>query len=185
MSDLPHVIVIGNSLVRQWTNELRTFFAPGKIEIYIFPTAESKFSQFWEGDWKTSKTPYISRIILVPHSVSCKAIGVCGKHSFLQVMTTFGKAFDVRRNRGGKNANKATDDQRHIRLPVLYKKFISNNRTFSTVTVDEAHEFRNTSANWYVVLELTKSSRLPLLLTATPLFTSPLVSNERNSSVSS
>ena len=96
MSDLPHIIVIGNSLVHQWTNELHTFFASGKIEIYIFPTAESKFSQFWEGDWKTSKTPYISRIILIPHSVSCKAIGVCDKNSFLQVMTTFGKAFDVR-----------------------------------------------------------------------------------------
>ena len=46
------------------------------------------------------------------------------------------------------------------------------------VTIDEAHEFHNTSANWYVVLELTKSSRLPLLLTTTPLFTSPLVSNK-------
>jgi superfamily II DNA or RNA helicase len=94
----------------------------------------------------------------------------------MQVMTTFGRAFDVRRQRGGKNANKATDEQRHIKLPVLYKKIISMDRTFSTVIIDEAHEFRNTSANWYVVLELTKSARLPLLLTATPLFTSPQVS---------
>lgn len=92
-------------------------------------------------------------------------------------MTTFGRAFDVRRHRGSKNAKKATDEQRHIKLPVLHKKFISKDRTFTTVTIDETHEFRNTSANWYTVLELTKSARLPLLLTATPLFTSPQVSN--------
>lgn len=71
IGDLPHVIVVGNSLVHQWITELRTFFAPGRIEIYVFPTAESKFVQFWEGDWNTSKTPFINRIILVPHSVSC------------------------------------------------------------------------------------------------------------------
>lgn len=69
IDDLPHAIVVGNSLVRQWTTELRTFFAPGRTEIYVFPTTESKFSEFWEGDWKTSKTPFINRIILIPHSV--------------------------------------------------------------------------------------------------------------------
>lgn len=96
----------------------------------------------------------------------------------MQVMTTFGRAFDMRRQRGGRNANKATDEQRHIKLPVLYKKFISMDRAFSTVIIDEAHEFRNTSANWYATLELTKSGRLPMLLTATPLFTSPQVSKQ-------
>lgn len=82
-----------------------------------------------------------------------------------------------------KNTNKVTDNQWHIKLPLLYKKFISNDRTFNTVIVDEAHEFHNTSANWYVVLELTKSTRLPLLLTATPLFTSPKVTKQWNSSL--
>ncbi|KAG9318996.1 P-loop containing nucleoside triphosphate hydrolase protein [Chiua virens] len=157
IDDLPHVILVGNSLVCQWVTELRTFFVPGRIEIYVFPTAESQFAQFWEGDWKTSRTPFINRIIIVPHSV----------------MTTFGRAFDVRGKRRGRNANKATDEERHVKLPVLYGKFISANRTFSTVVVDEAHVFRNTGANWYVALDLTKSTRLPLLLTATPLFTSP------------
>ena len=93
-------------------------------------------------------------------------------------MMTFGRAFDVRRNRGSKNANKATDEQRHIKLPALYQKFISKDRAFTTVIIDEAHEFRNPSANWYVALELTKSARIPLLLTATPLFTSPRVRNQ-------
>lgn len=84
----------------------------------------------------------------------------------------------MRRHRGGRNANKAIDDQRHIKLPLLFKNFISMDRAFSTVIIDEAHEFRNTGANWYVALELTKSARLPLLLTATPLFTSPQVSKQ-------
>lgn len=72
IDDLPHVIVVGNSLVCQWISELWTFFDPRKIEIYIFPTAESKFTDFWEGNWKTLKTLFINRIILVPHSVCCK-----------------------------------------------------------------------------------------------------------------
>ena len=82
IDDLPHVIVVGNSLVRQWISELQTFFAPGKIEIYIFPTAESKFTHFWEGNWKTSKTPFINRIILVPHSVGCKIGQLIQRDSF-------------------------------------------------------------------------------------------------------
>ncbi|KAH0826063.1 hypothetical protein J3R83DRAFT_5787 [Lanmaoa asiatica] len=178
IDDLPHVIAVGNSLVRQWTTELQTFFAPGRVEIYIFPTAESKFAQFWEGDWKTSKTPFINRIILVPHSVSWNTVSLRSLIHLPQVMTSFGRAFDLRRHRGGKNANKATDEQRHIKLPVLYKKLISADRKFSIAIIDEAHEFRNASANWYAALELMKSARLPLLLTATPLFTSPQVSRQ-------
>ena len=73
--------------------------------------------------------------------------------------------------------DKATDEQQHIKLPVLYKKFISKKWSFTTIVIDEAHKFHNTSANWYAVLELTKSARLPLLLAATPLFTLPWVSN--------
>jgi len=60
IEDLPHVIVVENSLVCQWVVELQTFFSPGRIKIYIFPTADSKFAQFWEGDWKTSKMPFIN-----------------------------------------------------------------------------------------------------------------------------
>lgn len=87
----------------------------------------------------------------------------------------FRKAFDMRRQHRGKNANKAIDEQQHIKLPLLYKKFISKDRSFSTVIIDEAHKFHNTSTNWYAALELTKSRRLPLLLTTTPLYTSPQV----------
>jgi hypothetical protein len=68
--NLPHVIIVPNSLVNQWYSELRTFYAPGTIEIYRYPSAEAEFGDFWGGHWATSNTPLIHRIILVTHSVS-------------------------------------------------------------------------------------------------------------------
>ncbi|KAG0693518.1 hypothetical protein DFH29DRAFT_1007225 [Suillus ampliporus] len=44
---------------------------------------------------------------------------------------------------------------------------------FLTVAVDEAHEFRNFTANTYAVLEVLNVASVVLLLTATPLYTSP------------
>jgi len=96
---------------------------------------------------------------------------------FRQVMMMFGRAFDVCQSHRSKNTNKATDEPWHIKLPVLYKKIISEDPAFTTAIINEAHEFRNTGANWYAVLELMKAARLPLLLTATPLFTFPQIRN--------
>ncbi|KAG1784565.1 P-loop containing nucleoside triphosphate hydrolase protein [Suillus plorans] len=154
---LPHVIVVPNSLVRQWYAELRTFFAPKAVEIYEYPTAEKQFRAFWTGDWATSKTPLVNRIILVSHSV----------------MTTSGKAFDVRKGKASKNTGKATDAQRRIKSPALMKTCIWFEQKFLTCVVDEGHVFRNLTANFYALLELTKAALVSLLCTATPLYTSP------------
>ncbi|KAG2124639.1 hypothetical protein DEU56DRAFT_916989 [Suillus clintonianus] len=154
---LPHVIVVPNSLVGQWYAELRTFFAPKAVEIYEYPTAEKQFRAFWTGDWATSKTPLVNRVILVSHSV----------------MTTSGKAFDVRKGKAGKNTGKAADAQRHIKSQVLTKTCIWFEQKFLTCVVDEAHVFRNPTANFYALLELTKAVLVSLLPTATPLYTSP------------
>ncbi|KAG2340580.1 hypothetical protein BDR05DRAFT_1002399 [Suillus weaverae] len=67
--DLPHIIIVPNSLLAQWTTELRTFFAPQTIEIYHFPSAAKDFGAFWTGAWAKSKMPFINRIILVTHLV--------------------------------------------------------------------------------------------------------------------
>jgi SNF2 family DNA or RNA helicase len=69
ISDLPHLIIVPNSLIDQWTSELRVFFAPKSIEIYVHPASEKDFQGFWEGPWKTSTMPMIHRIILMTHSV--------------------------------------------------------------------------------------------------------------------
>ncbi|KIJ58634.1 hypothetical protein HYDPIDRAFT_171203, partial [Hydnomerulius pinastri MD-312] len=151
-----YVILVSNSLVAQWYAELCTFFHPHSIEIYIFPTAEAQFNEFWEGNWKTLSTPMINCIILVPHLV----------------MTTCSRAFDICKSKMTGNAQKATDEPHKVKSVALRKKFISYERTFCTVAINEAHEFRNTGTNFYVALELTKCAQLSLLLTATLLFTS-------------
>jgi superfamily II DNA or RNA helicase len=95
---------------------------------------------------------------------------------YAQVMTTSAKAFDVRKGKKGRNTSKPLDAKRHVRNRALEKTYMWFEREFLTVVVDEAHEFRNLSANSYALLELTKASNVRLLLTATPLYTGPKVS---------
>lgn len=89
---------------------------------------------------------------------------------------TSGKVFDTRKGSKGHNTNKASDEKRHVKNRVAEKNSLwADGRKFLTVVVDEAHEFRNLTANFYSLLEVTKSAHVPLLLTATPLYTSPKV----------
>lgn len=90
-------------------------------------------------------------------------------------MTTSGKAFDIRTGKAGKNTGKAADAQRHIKSRALTKTCIWFEQKFLTCVVDEGHVFRNPTANFYALLELTKAALVPLLCTATPLYTSPKV----------
>lgn len=71
--NLPHLIVVPNSMSARWLSELRTFFAPSTVEIYEYPTVEEDFASFWTGHWASSKMPVVNRIILVPHSVSAQS----------------------------------------------------------------------------------------------------------------
>ncbi|KAG1727539.1 P-loop containing nucleoside triphosphate hydrolase protein [Suillus lakei] len=155
--DLPHIIIVPNSLLSQWTSELRTFFAAKTIEIYQFPTALKDFASFWTGAWATSKMPFINRIILVTHSM----------------MATAGKVFDLRKGKAGHNARKASDEKRHVINERSEKTCLWYKRNFVSCTVDEGHDFRNQNNAWYAVLEVMKVSRVRLFSTATPLFTSP------------
>ncbi|KAG2361666.1 hypothetical protein BDR07DRAFT_1485648 [Suillus spraguei] len=54
ISNLPHIIIVPNSLINQWYSELHTF-----------SIAEIAFNEFWKGPWTTSTTPMIHHIILV------------------------------------------------------------------------------------------------------------------------
>ncbi|KIJ64987.1 hypothetical protein HYDPIDRAFT_28327 [Hydnomerulius pinastri MD-312] len=155
--DLPHVIFVPNSLLSQWVAELKRFFRRRTIEVYIYPTAQKEFGRFWEGGWATSAAPLINRIILVPHSV----------------LTTSGRVFRLSKGARGGNAGKAVDESRDIRSPERAAECIWASRDFLTCVVDEAHEFRNIGGAFYALLEVTKASRIPLLLTATPLYTGP------------
>ncbi|KAG2063203.1 hypothetical protein BDR04DRAFT_1164116, partial [Suillus decipiens] len=155
--NLPHIVIVPNSLLGQWSSELRIFFAARKIEIYQYPTAEKEFARFWTGPWETSKMPFINRVILVTHSV----------------FTTQGKAFDLRKGKSGHNSRKASDEKRHLKGERFEKLCMWYKRNFASCTLDEAHDFRNLTGGWYAILEVMKASSLRLISTATPLWTSP------------
>ncbi|KAG2136436.1 hypothetical protein DEU56DRAFT_756342 [Suillus clintonianus] len=157
MPNLPHIIIVPNSLLGQWGSELRTFFAPKTIEIYVYPTAEKDFAGFWTGPWAKSAMPLINRIILVTHSV----------------FTTQGKAFDIRKGKAGHNSKKASDEKRHVKNNKLEHTCIWHKRRFGLCAVDEGHEWRNQTGGWYAVHAVLDVAFLRLITTATPLFTGP------------
>jgi hypothetical protein len=70
--DLPHAIVIPNSLVDQWRRELKTFFKAHSLDIFQLPTVATELQKYFtapDGPWKKSHHPLMFRIVLIPHSV--------------------------------------------------------------------------------------------------------------------
>lgn len=71
--NLPHAIVIPNSLVDQWRRELKTFFMPHSLDIFQLPTAATELHTYFtapDSVWKKAHHEPIFRIVLIPHSVS-------------------------------------------------------------------------------------------------------------------
>ncbi|KAG2360936.1 hypothetical protein BDR07DRAFT_1377635 [Suillus spraguei] len=89
--NLPHVIIVPNSLHSQWFSELRTFFSPKALEIYDYPTAENEFGDFFTGAWAQSSTPtnsphYIGESFrqynsIIGHQISNRCTGGEGEQS--------------------------------------------------------------------------------------------------------
>ncbi|KAG2361110.1 P-loop containing nucleoside triphosphate hydrolase protein [Suillus spraguei] len=156
--NLPHVIIVPNSLNSQWFSELRTFFAPKALEVYNYPTAENEFGDFFNSAWAKSSTPLIHCIILVNHSV----------------MLTSGKVFDTHKGVAGHNSNKVSDDTRSLKLRKQAAKCLWVGQKFLTVSVDEVHDMRNLTAQFYATLEVTRASIVKLLASGTPLYMGPM-----------
>jgi len=69
----PHLLVVPNSLVLQWTRELKTFFNPKQVEIHPLPASEKAVEDYLQSDeWLNSDTPMILRILIVSHTVSIR-----------------------------------------------------------------------------------------------------------------
>ncbi|KAH7918095.1 hypothetical protein BV22DRAFT_1051967 [Leucogyrophana mollusca] len=157
--DLPHLIIVPNGLVNQWYSELRTFFKPNIIDIHIFPTASKDWPAFWEGQWDKSTTPMIHRIILVSHST-------------LQTQASQ----VLQGTKGGANKGKAWSEPRKHKQGSATKLgycLWRPGQNYNVIVCDEAHEFRNIGPAFWALSEVTAVAKLPMMLTATPLWTSP------------
>ena len=70
LPERPHLILVPNALVGQWTMELRTWMAAGAWDILMYCGGAKTTAQFWgdDGPFKRSwfhKNGQLSRIIIV------------------------------------------------------------------------------------------------------------------------
>jgi SNF2 family DNA or RNA helicase len=70
--DAPHLIVVPGTLVSQWSNELKIFFRPHHIDIFLYSGGQAQLKEFWlqTGPYNQSKHKPCHRVILASHTVS-------------------------------------------------------------------------------------------------------------------
>ncbi|KAH6886631.1 hypothetical protein BKA70DRAFT_1464552 [Coprinopsis sp. MPI-PUGE-AT-0042] len=153
----PSVIVVPTTLVKHGESECQMFFAPRKVAIFVYPTSAVQREQFWmkDGPYQLLHRPRIS-----PH------------HS--------NKSIDSSTGLFKPSSRKASSRSFALGLPtpltrttktVLRKTIYS--LEFTCAIIDEAQSVRNPGAKHSSVLLLLERSTVRIILTATPLQTSP------------
>ncbi|KAF9515173.1 hypothetical protein BS47DRAFT_1361249 [Hydnum rufescens UP504] len=158
LPERPHLILVPNALVGQWTTELRTWLAAGAWDIFTYCGGSKSTAQFWEesGPFRRSrfyKNGQLSRIIIV-----------ASHNSAVSDMKTTTIPFD-----GAMNPWEVPKTQPNLSEDTI-------NRTlypieWLTVLIDEGHKFR--SQPW-IASHFKRRSCVFLIATATPLYTRPL-----------
>ncbi|KAF8953874.1 P-loop containing nucleoside triphosphate hydrolase protein [Flammula alnicola] len=152
---LPHLIVVPGTLLSQWESELKTIFRRGAFDILIYGTGKAVREQFWamDGPFRTSKND-VNKIILASHSA---------------LQQDFSSLYFWK---------KATSSElpwiHPNRLPT-FSSTVNNTlygHKYLTITIDEAHAFRNVGAKHSSALVLMELAAMRFVMTATPLQTS-------------
>ncbi|KAM6488893.1 P-loop containing nucleoside triphosphate hydrolase protein [Amanita muscaria] len=146
----PHAIIVPNTLVNQWRRELKCFFKPHAIDIFVLPTSRVLLQDYFKRDnspWTKANHDEIFRVVLIPHSV-------------FNTLTGMSFACDRR---------KPLDEIR--RLLSTAPEFFS--KQWCSAWIDEAHEFRTPTRSFIGAIQLRKQTRMMSCCTATPLFTKP------------
>ncbi|KAF8872160.1 hypothetical protein BD779DRAFT_1679866 [Infundibulicybe gibba] len=140
--DLPHLIIVPNTLVDQWCKELRTFFKPHYIDIFRMPTAAKDYMRFFKagGEWSRAQHRCILRVVLIAQS-------------------TF---------QGSTKASHDLKDARadypdRIRRSLPGHKDTVFGQQWCTVWIDEAHDFRGGNQGFVGAVHLRQRA-LPSLL---------------------
>lgn len=71
--DLPHLIVVPNTLIGQWEAEIREFFDPQGVDLIVVDAAKKTWSSAFAA-LRQSNQPAIRRVVLIAHSVSFSRI---------------------------------------------------------------------------------------------------------------
>ncbi|KAM6490053.1 P-loop containing nucleoside triphosphate hydrolase protein [Amanita muscaria] len=148
MDSLPHLIVCPGTLRAQWIAELKTLFKPKSVDVLVYDGR----SQFWSqgGAFSSSKQSAHNRIIVMTHSLL-----------FMEMKRVY-----ENEARKGQRPWEYPDQKRSLDGSVFSQRFL-------TVVIDEAHEMRNMGNKHWATLRILEQATVRLILTATPLLTSP------------
>ncbi|KAF5343888.1 hypothetical protein D9756_011620 [Leucocoprinus leucothites] len=153
----PHLIVCPGTLIPQWIAEIKTVFIPHSVDILVYDNRANS-ATFWgpKGPVQTSNQAPHNRIIIASHS---------------SVFTDF------------KNTHKKPARGRNTRpwdIPETRKSTVFDRTIFGqqflSVTIDEAHHMRNVGNKHTAMLCLLDAAIIRIIMTATPLHTSPKAS---------
>ncbi|KAH6908973.1 hypothetical protein BKA70DRAFT_1479770 [Coprinopsis sp. MPI-PUGE-AT-0042] len=152
----PSVIVVPTTLVKQWESECQMFFAPRKVAIFVYPTSAVQREQFWmkDGPYHSCTVPESHRIILTSQST---------------LQQDFSSLHPGKRARGAlpwDSPPPHKDYENRLRKTIYSLEF-------TCAIIDEAQSVRNPGAKHSSVLLLLERSTVRIILTATPLQTSP------------
>lgn len=175
LSDSAHLIAIPGTLLAQWESELKLWFLPKKVDIVVY-SGKMQQDDLWgpDGMVTLSKHKRSSLIILTSHSVIASYFSSCQLHSFfLQMIQRDFHASYPSKAPGSRKGKLPWDFP--PKMPQSPNKTLFNH-TYYSVTIDEAHLFRNVGPKHFAALALFEHAQLRLVLTATPLHTSTKVS---------
>ncbi|PPQ93015.1 hypothetical protein CVT25_006099 [Psilocybe cyanescens] len=151
---LPSLILVPGTLIAQWETELKTIFKRGSVDILVYGTSKIQRIQFWDpkGPFHTSKND-VNKIIIAPHSALQQEFGALYFAPLKSVREPW-------------------------KIPKRFPNYATNVKNtlygydYLSVTIDEAHVFRNTGAKHISLLALIERATLRFAMTATPLQTS-------------
>ncbi|KIL63772.1 hypothetical protein M378DRAFT_11866 [Amanita muscaria Koide BX008] len=134
--DAPHAIIVPNSLVDQWRRELKCFFKPGAIDIFVLPTARVALQDYFKRDnspWTKSHHTEIFRVVLVPHSDVINIGRIIGVPTFLGVE---GAEWEKENSRAWNRAQRAISKEEKLQFRQAQEDMLLNKST-DTPTVSK------------------------------------------------
>jgi len=172
------MIIAPVTMIPQWSNQLKVFFRPHAVDIFVFPPSQKDQEEFWSGDrspWMKARSQMAQRIVLVQETVSkFKTNMRINSFRFQTIARQCTRYFSTVRPKG-----QPLYDSLPCRTGVEFNNAAAYSlfsRDWATVWIDEAHSARKVGRLYAGLQGLREKSVMMNAVTATPLYTSPKVS---------
>ncbi|CAA7271229.1 unnamed protein product [Cyclocybe aegerita] len=163
LPDLPHLVIVPTTLMDQWQTELRKVYKPSAFDIFLYQAGKADHDAFWAPDspFSTSRQPESNKIIIASHS------GLQQDFNSLY--------FYEKPSTSDSDPDSSLPWDNPARLPTFDRDVVRTlfGRLYLSITLDEAHNYRNSGQRHASALTILALACLRLILTATPLQTTP------------